>query len=80
MGAPGAYHSGFNTRTNFYGGSNQMSLPLNDPGTLLERQARTHLKWQNVLATKEVNMHQKQAAVKTMLAKGFRKEKTYQKF
>ena len=55
------------------------SLPLNDPGTLLERQARNRQKWQNVLAAKEENMHRKQADMKAMLAKGFKKEKAIQK-
>ena len=51
------------------------SLPLNDPGTLLERQARNRQKWQHVLAAKEENMHRKQADMKAMLAKGFKKER-----
>ena len=55
------------------------ALPLNDPGTLLERQARNRQKWQNVLAAKEENMHRKQADMKAMLAKGFKKEKAIQK-
>ena len=55
------------------------SLPLNDPGTLLERQARNRQKWQHVLAAKEENMHRKQADMKAMLAKGFKKEKNMQK-
>ena len=55
------------------------SLPLNDPGTLLERQARNRQKWQSVLAAKEENMHRKQADMKAMLAKGFKKEKAIQK-
>ena len=57
--APAEYHTGSNTRTNFYNHHNFTSLPLNDPGTLLERQARNRAKWQNVLAAKEENMYKK---------------------
>ena len=74
-GAPGGYRSGFNTRTAFGESHLMHSLPLNDPGTLLERQARTRTKWQSVLAAKEENMHRKQADMKAMLAKGFKKER-----
>ena len=40
MTAPGGYRSGFNTRPNFYETSMSSNMPLNDPGTLLDRQNR----------------------------------------
>ena len=69
----------YNTRGGFYD-SAAGNVPLNDPASLLERQAKNRQKWQNVLTTKQNNMQKKQADMKAMLAKGFKKEKAVKEF
>ena len=69
----------YNTRGGFYD-SAMGNVPLNDPGSLLERQAKNRQKWQMVLTTKQSNMQKKQAEMKAMLAKGFKKEKAVKEF